>query len=344
MKIFLKALGYSTIKFEYRITIHYLIFGIIWILFSDKIIELIQSDFQTRIHLQTFKGIFFIFITAAFLFIFIRNHMHKLRVAEGEIQKLNEELEHKVAERTTELTDTNQKLQELNATKDKFFSIIAHDLRNPFNNIISLSKLLDSSSASSKPEFLQRNIQVIQRSAENAYNLLDNLLNWARSQTGIMSFQPEETPLQLIINNAFEATMTMAQKKQVSITIIDGENHMVMADANMINTVLRNMMTNAIKFTATGGNITLQTEIVQNKARILVKDNGIGIDPQRIANLFSITERNSQPGTNNEPGTGLGLIICKEFVEKHGGSIMIEQNENKGTIFSFTLPLAESFS
>jgi signal transduction histidine kinase len=154
-----------------------------------------------------------------------------------------------------------------------------------------------------------------------------------------MSFHPEKIPLQLIINNAFEATMTMAQKKQICITILSGENQMVMADANMINTVLRNMMTNAIKFTATGGNITLQTEIVQNKARILVKDDGIGIDSQRIANLFNITERNSHPGTNNEPGTGLGLILCKEFVEKHGGDIMIESAENKGSVFSFTLPL-----
>ena len=335
----MKALGYSTMKFEYRITIHYLIFGILWILFSDNIIELIQSDFQIKMHLQTYKGIFFIIITAALLFIFIRGHMRKLRIAEAEIQKLNEELEHKVAERAIELTNTNHKLQELNTTKDKFFSIIGHDLRNPFNNIISLSKMLDSGTVMNKPEFLQKNIQVIQRSAENAYNLLDNLLNWARSQTGIMSFHHEKIPLQLIINNAFEATMTMAQKKQITITIIAGENHMVMADANMINTVLRNMMTNAIKFTAAGGNITLQTEIVQNKARILVKDDGIGIESQRIANLFNITERNSQPGTNNEPGTGLGLILCKEFIEKHGEDIMIESIENKGSVFSFTLPL-----
>jgi len=265
--------------------------------------------------------------------------MQNLRKAEAEIQKLNEQLEHKVAERTAELTQANEKLMELNITKDKFFSIIAHDLRNPFNNIISLTKMLDSRNENPHPDFLHKNIQVIQRSAENAYNLLENLLNWARSQTGIIHYQPEEIPLQLIINNAFEATLSMAQKKQISITILSGENHMVMADANMINTVLRNMMTNAIKFTAAGGNVTLQTQVIQNKARISVMDTGVGIDPQSIKKLFSITERNSKPGTNNEPGTGLGLILCKEFVEKHGGDITVESNGSQGSVFSFTLPL-----
>lgn len=338
---FMNAQNHEKFKFEYKITLMYLVFGVLWILFSDKVLEWFISDHHIRGHYQTYKGTFYVAVTAIFLFTFLKKHMQKIRKAESNIKQLNEDLEQKVAHRTLELNETNNKLKEINATKDKFFSIIAHDLRNPFNVILGYSQLLALNVSNMNTELIQKNVNNIQKSAQCAFDLLQNLLEWARSQTGKIAFHPEETSVQQLILTAFEATKLAAQNKQIDIDVNFEADKLVFADKNLINTVLRNLISNAIKFTPKNGQITIRTSSDSENVMISVIDNGRGILKEHIDLLFNINEKISHPGTENEPGTGLGLILCKEFIEKHGGEIKIESEPGKGSVFSFTLACSE---
>jgi signal transduction histidine kinase len=259
--------------------------------------------------------------------------------AENLILKINEELEQKVKDRTIELTEANLKLNELNATKDKFFSIIAHDLKNPFNSILVQSQLLLMNYNMLDANKILKSIRHISNSAENAYNLLENLLEWSRSQTGKIHFNPVETSLDSLFKTALESTWSIAAHKKISIELEPVNDITLMADKNMLNTVLRNLITNAIKFTPTGGKIILNAVVKRENVIISVADTGVGMCQEIIHKLFKINSKVSMPGTDNEPGTGLGLILCKEFVEKHGGKIKVESEEGKGSVFSFNLPL-----
>ena len=230
-------------------------------------------------------------------------------------------------------------LKELNATKDKFFSIIAHDLKNPFHGILTFSKVLSTEYNSLSPLDIQHSAGIIHRVAADAYSLLENLLEWAQSQTGKFAFRPEKIYLNYQINKQIESSNEAAERKNISLSCEFENDIFVFVDENMIKTVLRNLISNAIKFSPKKGKVLIRAISKDKFAEISVVDNGIGITPENVKKLFRTDAHYTVKGTENEPGTGLGLILCKEFVEKNGGEIKVYSEENKGSKFIFTLPL-----
>lgn len=237
-----------------------------------------------------------------------------------------------------EISDLNQQLNQLNNTKDKFFSIIAHDLRGPFNSIIGFSEVLRDQIREKNYENIEEYAGIIQNSSQRTMDLLKNLLDWARLQTGKMEMVSVDFNLNEILKETIELLNDSASQK--SIQIVNAINHEIMihTDKSMMSTILRNLISNAIKFSHPGGKITLSTEQRDQKTIFLVTDNGIGISKSDQLRMFKIEENLSTPGTHNEKGTGLGLILCKEFIEKYGGTIWVESKEGVGTTFYFTLP------
>ena len=233
----------------------------------------------------------------------------------------------------------NEELTSLNATKDKFFSIIAHDLKSPFNSIIGFSSLLSRQISEKDYEGIKKYATIIQESSQQALDLLVNLLEWSRSQTGKMVFTPEEVDVAFLISQSVGVLIGAAQQKQIAVHKQMPANLVVRADNAMVNTILRNLISNAIKFTNPGGSIVISAERKAEELLISVADNGVGINQVSINKLFRIEETYSTLGTQKEKGSGLGLLLCKEFVEKHGGRIWVESEVGKGSTFLFTIPL-----
>jgi len=237
------------------------------------------------------------------------------------------------------LKNSEAQLKELNATKDKFFSIIAHDLKSPFNAILGFSNILLNSHKEYDDEKREEMINIVNNSAIRAFKLVENLLTWSRSHSGKIPYIPEKLNLKNTLIEAIYNLKAQADKKNIGITDTISENELVFVDENMIATVLRNLISNAIKFTPQNGNIVISSEIQTNSnfIEISVKDSGVGIPKNKIDDLFRIDKNISTQGTENETGTGLGLILCKEFIEKHGGKIWVESEEGKGSVFKFTI-------
>lgn len=235
------------------------------------------------------------------------------------------------------LRQSEAKLLELNAQKDKFFSIIAHDLKSPFSSIMGFSELLVDKINKNDFRGIEKYAQIIGQSSQQAMDLLMNLLEWSRSQTGRMEFKPENFDLHDLINENKSIFDVIASQKKITIHENLPSELSVFADKLMISTVLRNLISNAIKFTKQDGEIRISAEKKSKEIHVYISDNGVGIKEKRLKNLFRIDENESTSGTNNEKGTGLGLILCKEFVEKHGGKIWVESEEGKGSTFYFSL-------
>ncbi len=238
------------------------------------------------------------------------------------------------------LKESEARLSELNATKDRFFSIIAHDLKSPFSNVISLSEMLAEQINNKEYDDLENLASLIQQSVQKASGLLSNLLEWAQAQTGKISFNPAEFELKQSITETTELLKNVAGEKNIRISANYPKNVKVFADKKMVNTVLRNLVSNAIKFTPSGGQIAIGTETEENRVLISVSDNGIGMDEESMHKLFKIEYQHFTPGTQKETGTGLGLLLCKEFVDLNNGEIWVESSPGKGSTFYFTLPLA----
>lgn len=250
--------------------------------------------------------------------------------------KTNTQLMHK----TEEISELNLKLYHLNNTKDKFFSIIAHDLRSPFNAIIGFSDILTEQIREKNYENIEEYAVIIQKSSERTMDLLKNLLDWARLQTGKMEFIAVDFLLNDIVSETIELLNDAAAQKSIQIMNSINQEITIHADKSMMGTILRNLISNAIKFSNPEGKITVSTEKKENDLVLLVRDNGIGISKADQLRMFKIEENFSQKGTQNEKGTGLGLILCKEFIEKYGGKIWVESEEGEGSTFYFTLPTA----
>lgn len=237
-----------------------------------------------------------------------------------------------------QLTEQNQALHEANASKDKFFSLIAHDLRNPFNTLLSLAGLLKDELSLYTMEEIEHYIHRIYQAAEHSYTLLENLLEWSRSQTGKIPFMPQTAYLKLLLHESIRPLEQHAHDKGISIVVDMAENLACSADIRMLSTIIRNLISNAVKFTASGGTITINGIEDDGSVHICVCDTGIGMKPEYVNQLFRIDVHHSTPGTADEKGSGLGLILCKEFVEKHGGTIHVESEIGKGSCFTVTLP------
>jgi len=244
--------------------------------------------------------------------------------------------EHKQAEE--EIKSKNKELQNLNATKDRFFSIIAHDLKSPFNSIVGFSKLLVEKVKENNYNGIERYAGIILQSSEHALELIMNLMEWSRSQTGRIEFNPEYFEIVDFITGITPLFADIAGQKSIIIKKDLPPNSPVFADKAMVSTILRNLISNAIKFTRPGGEIVIKAKEQPNELIVSVSDNGVGISAVTMGKLFRIDENYTTPGTNNEKGTGLGLILCKEFAEKLGGKIWVESLEGKGSTFYFTLP------
>ncbi|MCX7874878.1 MAG: PAS domain S-box protein [Melioribacteraceae bacterium] len=243
--------------------------------------------------------------------------------------------------RADEIQKIADELSLLNSTKDKFFSIIAHDLRNPFITILGFTDLLLTDYKELNESEVMFYLEEMKKSAEISHNLLQNLLQWSRSQTGRIEFHPAKINLKNLVNVNLELLQPSATNKEIEIKSEVEESLYVFADEDMLNTIIRNLITNAIKFTPIGGKITVASKEIGKYAEISVTDTGVGMSESTISNLFKLDSTHSTLGTNQEAGTGLGLILCKEFVEKHGGKIWVESKINEGSKFIFYLPLAE---
>ncbi|MDP4276919.1 MAG: ATP-binding protein [Bacteroidota bacterium] len=243
-----------------------------------------------------------------------------------------------------DISDQNEhyvnELKELNATKDKFFSIISHDLKNPFAGLLGISDILISEIQEKQYDSLDEYAKLIKDFSEQGYKLLINLLDWSRSQRNTIQVDIKPQSLAAVIDNAKAANNLQSNEKNIKITCTSRQDYLVLADANMLNTIMRNLLSNAIKFTNEGGEITISDEVRENKLVVSVTDNGIGIKPENIGKLFRIDTNFTTKGTRLEEGTGLGLILCKDFLKKMDGDIWLISEEGKGSTFSFSLPLA----
>lgn len=258
-----------------------------------------------------------------------------------EYQVTNEELIHSNNEVTLlngRLFVNNQRLEELNATKDKFFSIIAHDLRNPFNALLGYSDLLKRNAANYKAEEIADFANEMADAAKVAYQLVENLLEWSSIQRGLLTPEKEWISVQEILNDIKHISTKQSQTKNIHLSIDADNNLMVFADKQMTRTTLRNLVSNAIKFTNKNGTITIRVKVEPTEIRFSVIDNGQGIEKKHLDKLFRIDNKLNKTGTNGEPGTGLGLILCKEFVEKQEGKIWVVSSPGIGSEFHFTLP------
>ncbi len=279
----------------------------------------------------------------------IEQFMNSLKDTNDELERINleyaainNELMHsnsEISKLNAQLSDKNSQLNELNATKDKFFSIIAHDLRNPFNSLIGFSDLLKRNVSNYSTEQITDFANEMAESAKYAYQLVENLLDWSRVQRGIITPKPEWIDARDIADEIKQLSFRQASSKNISITTETSPDTTVYADREMTRLVLRNLVSNAIKFTPEQGTVRVTIQKNSHNASFSVTDNGIGIDPKHLENLFHIDNKISKAGTNGEQGTGLGLILCKEFIELQGGNIRAVSSQGVGSEFHFTLPL-----
>lgn len=245
----------------------------------------------------------------------------------------------KILEQNELLQQKNTQLIEANASKEKFFSIIAHDLKSPVNTLLTYSEVLSQNFDKLEKEKLRQGITALNNSATRAYKLLLDLLNWARSHSGKMEYKPEEIDLGKIARENVELLEDRAKEKGIHLTSTVKEGLRVISDKNMVSTIMRNLLTNAVKFTSKNGKVKIRHKVEKLNIRITVSDTGIGISEDNIKKLFRLDTFYRTSGSDNEKGSGLGLLLCKEFIEKLQGEIWIESKLGKGSSFNFTLPL-----
>lgn len=244
-----------------------------------------------------------------------------------------------------QLLKYTRELQDLNHAKDKFFSIISHDLKGPFNAILGFSDILANEWDDYTDEERQHFIQNIHTSAKNTYQLLENLLEWGMTQTGTLIFNPITFDLSLVVNEVVILMREPAESKQIKLFTAINFNTMVLADENMVRTIMRNLVSNAVKYSQPGDQVKITGHKIEKTSdkpgmvKVCVHDTGVGIAPDLVPKLFRIDEKVRSNGTAQEKGTGLGLILCKELVEKNGGTIFVESEPEKGSKFCFTLPV-----
>jgi PAS domain S-box-containing protein len=312
---------------------------------NESIINEILSTFETcqpsiKEEDFSFNGTKFLTETKR-IPIIIKNNDPKL------VTIIRNNTERKLAE--TDIKQKNIELAKLNASKDKFFSIIAHDLKGPFGAILGLSKIIAEEFQSISTQEMKELSKDMQNSANILYKLLENLLVWSQAQSGRLVINPEKCQLAFLAKQNFDIHTETSKLKQIDFVNNISEDSVVMADIHILNTILRNLISNALKFTSRGGRIEIGTANIKSSddcqssddyVAIYVKDSGIGMNKDILDKLFKIEHKVSRPGTEDEPSTGLGLLLCKDFVEKHGGKIWVESEIDKGSTFYFTLPKA----
>lgn len=287
--------------------------------------EIQQLELSKQRNWIIFLSVLFIFALAIAL---ITYKYYKLKKSENDkLRQMNETIK-----------SQNRQLNDLLTMKDRFFSIIAHDLKNPLSAFMNVSQMMKESYDNFSDDEKKEVISDFAEQSKLIFALLENLLEWSRLQTDRINFDPQNINLNFIIENVLNLMAMNASKKNIELETDLGRKTMAFADPNMITTVIRNMVSNSIKFTPSGGKIKVITEDLDDEVKIKVEDTGIGIPEKNLDKLFRLDAGLTTEGTNKEKGTGLGLILCKEFVEKNGGEIKVESKIGEGTSFIFTLP------
>lgn len=256
-----------------------------------------------------------------------------------ELKLLNTDLELKVQVRTSDLKESLIELQKSNAVKDKLFSIIAHDLRSPYSMLVSTTDLLVNDYNEFDETEIIELIKELHDSSKRGLFLLENLLDWARMQTNRLSVKLEKIELQSTVEKIIDLLYSQAKTKHIQIYSMIVPDTIILTDINIIQTTLRNLIVNAIKFTATGGEIIIKAEKIVDFWQVSVADTGVGISEENKENLFKNDTFQTTYGTNKEKGSGLGLLLCKELIEKIGGKIWVQSEPGRGSIFNFTIPI-----
>ncbi|MGM0566868.1 MAG: tetratricopeptide repeat-containing sensor histidine kinase [Bacteroidota bacterium] len=253
---------------------------------------------------------------------------------------LKTKLNRKLKQKNEAIARKNQELSDLNTTKDILFRVMAHDLKNPLSLVISYTEMLEEDFDDFEEAEIKDFIQKLNRASNDGLMLLENLMDWARSQTGAIEVKPEKINISEIVSEILALVSHNAESKNIQIQNNISDETPVWGDPNMTSAILRNLLTNAVKFTNPGGKVSLSAQKKENMMEITVEDDGMGMDDSTLQSLFDISLKKSREGTQKEKGTGLGLIICKDFTEKQGGSLKVSSAEDRGSRFRFTIPLA----
>jgi len=283
----------------------------------------------------------------------IKDQFEQLKQKNEQLKKTYEDLEHQaqhlnklymqLIKNETFLRNTNEELKKLNEMKDRFFSIVSHDLRSPFAGILTITDIIKNHADTVSKEELISMLQSLNETAQQTYKFIEDLLEWSRSQMGRIQMNIVEEDLHTIVTGTILTLKQQAEIKNIEINSRIQSGTFAMFDNNMMATIVRNLISNAIKFTPKGGKITLKAEAIEKEGkrfiRLAVSDTGVGMTEQQVANLFSLDKVQSTPGTEKEKGTGLGIMICRDFINKMNGELSVESKLNEGTTFFVDVPL-----
>ncbi|MCX2453681.1 HAMP domain-containing sensor histidine kinase [Pedobacter sp. PLR] len=295
-------------------------------------VTLTQPD-QNTILFNAIDGLCVIAVSFVISWVLWNNNMTRFK-QDRLIQSQKQILEYQYEK----LTIANEELEDTNSSKDQFFSILAHDLRGPLNSALALTTFLEEGAFEEDTEERKKTYNLLQNSLSNSAKLLENVLLWSTNQAGILNFKPCTLDVLETLKSSIDVLKIVAAQKNIEIINNVPGKIMISADVDMIHTVFRNLLSNAIKFTPNFGSVEINAEILDTAVRISVIDYGVGMSSKTLSNLFRIEKKMPGRGTNNETGTGLGLVLCKDFIEKHEGSIVVESKENEGSKFIITLP------
>lgn len=268
----------------------------------------------------------------------LQRQEEKMQAINQDLIQLNQGLEQRVLERTLELEGLNQELKALNLSKDKFLSVISHDLRNPLTALLASSENLTRNAETLQPEKIRMFAGIIQRTSHKILDQLNELVEWAKEQREKVNFDPQELHLRRCINESLDLLRENAQQKELSLENQTSDELYIHADALMFRSILQNLVTNAIKYTPAGGVVSVSASVADGMVEICVEDTGVGMTQQTRAMLFGNASAASLLGTAKERGSGLGLLLVKDFVYTHGGMIRVDSELKKGTCFRFTMP------
>jgi signal transduction histidine kinase len=269
----------------------------------------------------------------------LRQQEEKLQAINNDLMELNQDLEQRVLERTIELENLNHELKALNLSKDKFLSVISHDLRNPLTALLASSGKLNENPENLSPSQVKQLAQIINRTSYKLLDQLNEIIEWAKKQSEKTNFNPEKICLADGINESLELLKPNAAQKEIKLENKTPDHIFVSADSLMLRSIVQNLVTNAIKYTPQGGSVIINAEPDEQMVCIFIEDSGVGMTTEIQEKLFNKVNNTSLSGTNNEPGSGLGLLLVNDFVAQHGGTIDVESEVGIGTTFKFTIPV-----